>query len=121
MRGDKIRLHGMVFYGYHGASQAEREVGQRFIVDVEVQRDLSVAGVSDDISDTVNYSEVFRLIKEVVEGSKRELIESVAETIAQRMLDSFDLDAVTVVVKKPEAPIKNSVLDHVAVEINRSR
>ena len=121
MSTDKIQLIGMVFYGYHGATRAEQETGQRFIIDLEVHRSLNVAGKSDDIVDTVNYSEIFRLVKKVVEGSSRKLIEAVAETIAQQILDAFDVDAVNVVVKKPEAPIKASILRYVSVEIHRSR
>ena len=118
---DKIRLEGMVFYGFHGVNPAEQESGQRFVVDLEAQRDLSAAGVSDDLADTVNYSRLYRLVKEVVEGPSRKLLENLAETIAQRVLDGFDVDAVTVRVKKPEAPIKGSVLSYAGVEIIRER
>jgi dihydroneopterin aldolase len=118
---DKIQLEGMVFYGYHGVNPAEREAGQRFVVDLEVQRDLRAAGLSDDPADTVSYSDLYRLVKEVVEGPGRNLLEHVAETIARRVLDECQVDAVRVKVKKPEAPIKGSILRHAAVEIVRER
>ena len=118
---DKIQLEGMVFYGYHGVNAAEQELGQRFVVDLEVQRDLRQAGGSDELRDTVNYSHLFRLVKEVVEGPSRRLLESVAEAIAQGVLDGFEVDAVRVRVKKPEASVKGSVMAHAAVEVFRER
>ena len=116
---DKIQLEGMVFYGFHGASPAEQEVGQRFVVDLEVQRDLRSAGLSDELRDTVSYSHLFRLVKEVLEGPRHKLLEFLAENIAQRVLSEFDVDAVRVKVKKPEVPMKGSILAHAAVEIIR--
>ena len=121
MTVDKIRLEGMVFYGFHGVNPAEQESGQRFVVDLEVRRDLQVAGASDDPADTINYSQFYRLVKEVVEGPSRKLLENLAETIAEGVLDGFDVDDVTVRVKKPEAPIKGSVLSYAGVEIFRDR
>ena len=121
MSRDKIQLKGMVFYGYHGVSPAEQELGQRFVVDLETQRELGVAGLSDDPEDTVNYSRMYRLVREIMEGPSRRLLESLAETIAQRVLADFDVDAITVRVKKPEVPMKGSILDYAAVEIFRER
>ena len=121
MTQDRIQLKGMIFYGFHGVDQAEREVGQRFVVDLEVNRDLRAAGISDDIGDTVSYVELYRVAKEVVEGPGRRLLENLAETIAQRVLEGFEVDAVRVAVKKPEAPIKGSVLSHAGVEIFRQK
>jgi dihydroneopterin aldolase len=118
---DKILLEGMVFYGFHGASSAEQEVGQRFVVDLEVHRDLRKPGISDDLVDTVSYSKLFKLAKDVLEGPRRKLLENVAETIAQRTLDQYPVDAVRVKVMKPEVPIKGSILAHAAVEIFRER
>ena len=105
MDRDKIQLIGMVFYGFHGISPSEQELGQRFVVDLEVARDLRAAGLSDDPDDTINYSRMYRLIKEVVEGPSRKLLENLAETIAQ----------------KPEVPMKGSILSHAGVEIFRLR
>ncbi len=116
---DKIVLEGMIFYGFHGASSAEQEVGQRFAVDLEVECDLSQAGLSDDLSDTINYSKLFKLTREVLEGPSRKLLENVAETVANRILDEYGVDAVLVRIKKPEAPVKGSVLSYAGVEITR--
>src|SRR5262245_31093928 len=117
---DSIRLEGMVFYGFHGVGPAERELGQRFLVDVELERDLRRPGHSDELADTTNYSQVYRIVKAVVEGPPRNLLEALAESIAAALLDSFrGLGAVRVRVSKPNAPVKGAVLANVSVEIER--
>ena len=121
MAGDKIHLAGMVFYGYHGARLAERELGQRFIVDLELEMDLSVAGRTDALADTASYSNVYAVVKQVMEEGSHSLLESLAETIAGLILEAFKVDAVRVMVKKPEAPIQGSVMSYAAVEITRRR
>ena len=121
MSSDRIILKGMLFYGFHGASPAEQEVGQRFVVDLEVRRDLRVAGGSDSLGDTVSYSQLYRIVKGVLEGQRRKLLENVAETVAQLVLREFEVESVRVRVKKPEVPMKGSILDYAAVEILRER
>lgn len=119
-RNDRIRLEGMLFYGHHGVDPAEKSLGQRFIVDVELERDLRKAGRTDDLHDTVNYAHVYRIAKQVMEGSSKNLIEAVAEEIARRIAASCsDVEAIRVRVRKPDVPIKGSVLDAAAVEIER--
>jgi dihydroneopterin aldolase len=118
---DRIQLEGMVFYGYHGVGPEEQSLGQRFVVDIEVEKDLRTAGATDEISDTVNYSELYRTVKEIVEGPSRKLLENVAETISRQVLLKFDVEAVRVKVKKPEVPMKGSILKHASVEIFRER
>ncbi|MGB9791788.1 MAG: dihydroneopterin aldolase [Thermacetogeniaceae bacterium] len=117
---DKIILRGMEFFGYHGVLPAERELGQRFVVDVELACDLEAAGSSDDLSKSVDYSEVFELVAQIVTGEPYRLIESVAERIAQEILRRFAVDEVLVRVKKPQAPLKG-VFSWVGVEITRRR
>ncbi|MGE5620813.1 MAG: dihydroneopterin aldolase [Sphingomonadaceae bacterium] len=121
MAEDKIILQGMTFYGFHGVNPEERELGQRFVVDLELSKDLSAAGLSDDLGMTVNYAAVFKVAREVVEGDACRLIETVAERLAAAILARFPVEAVRVRVRKPWAPIKGSVLDFVAVEIHRKR
>src|SRR5450830_318596 len=121
MAGDRIILQGMVFYGYHGVNPEERELGQRFIVDLELEKDLSAAGLSDDLTQTVNYASAYKLAREVVEGQPCNLIETVAERLATALLSHLSIDGVRVRVRKPWAPVKGSVMDSVAVEIVRKR
>ena len=118
---DKIILSGMTFYGFHGMSAAEQELGQRFELDVVAELDLSAAGASDALEDTVSYTELYRMIREVMEGPSRRLIEHVAETIAQRVLSETKVQRVRVSVRKPKPPMKGSVLDYAAVEIVRGK
>ena len=116
---DKIELKGMTFYGFHGVNPAEKELGQRFIVDLDIFTDLSKAGQTDDLNDTVDYSEVYRAVRDVVEGPSLNLLESVVAAIAERALAYHGVEAVRVRLRKPEVPMKGSVLTHAAVEIYR--
>ena len=121
MTTDRIILEGMRFYAYHGGSQEERSLGQPFQVDMEAQLDLSVAGRSDDRDDTVSYTHLYRVVKEVMEEEPKNLLETLAEEIARRTLESFPVDAVRVQVKKTSPPIKGAVLSGAAVEVYRTR
>ncbi|CAN5664727.1 dihydroneopterin aldolase [soil metagenome] len=122
MAGDRILLEGMVFYGYHGVHAEEQRLGQRFVVDIEAVCDLRAAASSDDVEVTASYSDLFRVTRTVVEGEPRNLIEAVAESIASEILKSFpSVEEIVVTVRKPEAPIKGSVLKSVGVQIRRER
>lgn len=116
---DRIVVKDMVFYAYHGVFEAEREIGQRFEVDVELHLDLRSAAQTDDIDKTINYVEVYTAIKEVVEEQEFRLIESLAEAIAALILSAYDLEAVVVRVRKPSVPI-GGVVGGVEVEITRT-
>ena len=112
----------MRFYAFHGVNPEERTLGQRFTVDVVLAVDLRQAGQSDDLADTVSYSAVYKLVRGIVEGEPRALIEAVAETVAAEILAGFPPVAlVTVTVRKPEVPMKGSMLDAAGVRIVRSR
>ena len=121
MSSDKIQLNGMRFYGFHGVDAAEQSLGQVFVVDVEILCDLGTSAISDDISDTINYSEVYALVRETVQGTSHNLIERVAHNIAERVLGDFCAASVRVNVKKPNVSIQNGILDHAGVEIFRER
>lgn len=119
---DRIVLEGMVFHGRHGVLPAERELGQPFVVDVELWLDLGPAGLSDDLAKTVDYGEVHRLAKQVVEGDPVDLTETVAERIANATLEEHPLvEVVRVKVKKPNVRLGDTVLDGSAVQIVRRR
>lgn len=121
-RHDSIFLEGMVFHGRHGILPAERELGQPFIVDVELRLDLRPAGLSDDLKKTVDYREVHRIAKQVVEGEPAGLTETIAERIANATLEEHpSVEAVRVKVKKPNVRLGDTVLDGSAVEILRHR
>jgi dihydroneopterin aldolase len=119
-RGDWIRLEGMIFYGLHGVDPAEKTLGQRFTVDVALQRNLRKPGRSDDLHDTINYAHVYRIAKQVMEGPSKNLIEALAEEIARRIAEACSgVETIRVRVRKPEVPIKGSVLTAATVEIER--
>jgi len=114
---DRILMEGMAFYGRHGVFPAERELGARFSVDVELLGDLHAAGASDRLEDTIDYAHAYDLVREVVEGEPCHLLEAVAERIADRLLKLPRVDRVVVRVhKKPPLP---GEFRSVAVEVSR--
>ncbi len=118
---DYIYLSQMEFYGFHGVLPEEKKLGQRFIVDVKLQLDLKKAGKTDRLEESVNYADVFETCKEVVEGRTFNLIETVAENIADELLSRFKkIQICTVKVIKPDPPISGHY-QSVAVEITRQR
>lgn len=102
---DKIILTEMEFIGHHGCTEEERKHGQKFSVDIELELDLFKAGNSDKLEDSVDYVKIFNHAKHVVCEMEYNLIETVAESIADNIIVDFDkIKSVTVKVKKA-API----------------
>ena len=66
---DKIILKGIQFHGYHGVTEAERQLGQKYEIDLELMTDLSAAGKTDDLTHTINYAQVVQLAIEI--GTQR--------------------------------------------------
>jgi 7,8-dihydroneopterin aldolase/epimerase/oxygenase len=122
MSEDRILLEGMIFHGRHGTLHAEHELGQPFVVSIELRLDLRPAGTSDDLTKTVDYSEVHRTTRDIVEGSPVQLTETLAERIAATTLDEHpEVEAVKVKVAKPHVRLDDTVLSGSAVEILRRR
>lgn len=117
---DTIVLKGMRFYGYHGVLPAEREQGQEFTVDVALDIELRGAGQADDLAQTVDYREVYSRTREVLEGTPRRLLESLAESVADRLLTLDRVTGVTVSVRKPHVRLPGP-LDYSEVTIRRAR
>lgn len=118
---DKISVNQMSFFGYHGVFPEETKLGQRFIVDLDVFCNLQKAGISDDLSYSINYAELYILSREIVEGKPYKLIEAVAEKIASDVLERFPrVNEVKVKVIKPDPPIAGHY-QSVSVEITRRR
>jgi 7,8-dihydroneopterin aldolase/epimerase/oxygenase len=115
----KVVLKNMMFYGYHGVYEHEREMGQRFFVDVELVLDFTKAVASDALEDTLNYVAVYDEIKMVMETHKFRLLEALAGRIADTLLTGR-VTTVTVRVRKPSVPLP-APLDYVEVELTRSR
>ena len=112
-------MEGMAFFGRHGVFPAERELGARFTVDVELEADLSRAASTDRLDDTVNYARAYELVRGVVEGEPCHLLESVAERIAARLLELPRVERATVRVQK--RPPLEGEFRAFGVELVRSR
>jgi len=117
---DRIVLHDMAFMGRHGVLEREQHEDQPFHVDVELGLDLHPAGIDDDLSRTVDYGAVFETCRSIVESTRFQLIEALAEAIAHELLADFPIDEVTVRVRKPNAPIEGTFA-YAGVEIRRLR
>ncbi|KMO86217.1 dienelactone hydrolase [Megasphaera cerevisiae DSM 20462] len=117
---DKIVLKGMRFYGYHGCLPEETKNGQPFYIDAVLYLDLSNAGQSDLLSDTVDYSQVYGLIHEIVEQRIYRLIERLAAVIADQLMLQFPFSGVDITVHKPQAPVGGSC-DDVYVFVERRK
>lgn len=117
---DKILLQNMVFYAYHGVFDYEREHGQRFYVDVELGTDMKEAGELDDLKFAVDYTTVYKKVKEIAETYRCKLLESLASNISDELLKFDRIDSVTVRIRKPAVPIPGQI-DYVQLEVTRRR
>ncbi|AYU53952.1 dihydroneopterin aldolase [Staphylococcus debuckii] len=116
---DTIFLNGMRFYGYHGVLQAENDIGQIFVVDITLKVDLTAAGASDAVEDTVNYAEVYADVKEIMEGEPKNLLEHLATLIAKRINSHYNRVLETKVRITKETPPIPGHYDGVGIEITR--
>ncbi|NCX39740.1 MAG: dihydroneopterin aldolase [Actinobacteria bacterium] len=91
---DKISLTGISGFGYHGVLESERKSGQEFLVDVVLYCDLSEAGKSDDLSKTINYADVAALIHKRIIGESVNLLERLAQLIAEDIINNFDVNGI---------------------------
>ena len=118
---DKIILRGVEAHGYHGFYDFERESGQPFIVDAELELDISSAVTKDDLEQSVDYNDLAILIHNEIKGEPARLAETLAERIAQKILAAYQrVDEVKITVHKPRAPISVPYGD-VSIVIKRSR
>ena len=113
-----VEITGLSLYTHHGVTAAEREVGQRLVIDVRLDLGESDATATDAIEDTVDYAEVCQLIALVAQQRSHRTLERLCSTIADRLLADYDLEGVWVKAAKPEPPIALSV-DEVSVEVWR--
>lgn len=117
---DEIVLTGLRVFGRHGVYQHEREDGQEFVIDLRLVLDLGPAAASDDVQDTVHYGELAERVAAVVAGEPVDLIETLAERIADAALADGRVRETVVTVHKPQAPIALAFQD-VAVTVRRAR
>jgi dihydroneopterin aldolase len=117
---DEITLKGLRIFGRHGVYDHERREGQHFVVDVTLYVSTVAAAGSDDVADTVHYGEVAEEVAAIVGGEPVNLLETLAQRIADALLAREGVKMVAVTVHKPGAPIDLEFTD-VSVTIRRSR
>ncbi|MBN9202714.1 MAG: dihydroneopterin aldolase [Microbacterium sp. SCN 70-18] len=117
---DRITLSGLRVFGYHGVYDDEKRDGQDFVVDLRLVLDTRPAAASDDVADTVHYGELAASVAAVVAGDPVDLLETLAQRIADVALADARVARVEVTVHKPQAPIALQ-FDDVSVTIARSR
>lgn len=117
---DCIQLTKIRCYGYTGYLQEEQVLGQWFEVDLTLWLDLAAAGESDEIADTIDYRGVIETVKQIVKTSKFALIEKLATTIANAILELDRVQQVQVRLHKPGAPIPDFG-GNITLEITRTR
>jgi dihydroneopterin aldolase len=118
--GDHLRLNDIVLFAHLGVTEAERKVGQRIHIDLDLEMELAQAADTDALGNTVNYEAVYRLVESVVEGSQHRLMESLAGTLIGHLFESFPAHRIRVRVRKPNVPFAGS-LASAEVELVRSR
>jgi 7,8-dihydroneopterin aldolase/epimerase/oxygenase len=118
---DTIFITGVVIHARHGVMEHETEVGQRFVIDLELSADLSEAAQTDHLSDTVSYASVVSTATAAFKNTNYKLLERAAGAVAEAILATFArIDAVKVTVHKPHAPIA-AIFEDVGVVLTRKR
>jgi 7,8-dihydroneopterin aldolase/epimerase/oxygenase len=120
IRVDRVALRGLRARGHHGVFPREREEGQTFVVDVVLGLDTRPAAADDDLAKTVHYGIVAEEVVGIVQGDPVDLIETLAERIAQQCLGHDGVHEAEVTVHKPDAPI-TVPFDDVTITITRRR
>lgn len=115
-----IYIDGLEVYGYHGVLSEEKVLGQQFVFDLRLSMEECVGVVSDDVGDAIDYTEVIDAVTEVAGCESYNLLERLAGSIAQSLLDRFPVDSVWVRVTKPHPPIP-CALRGVGVELEVRR
>ena len=118
---DKIIIKNLELYCYHGVNPEEKEEGQVFVFSVIASVDLTKPCKTDNVDDTVSYAKMIKTIRRVAESENNDLIERVAQRVADALFEEYDkILELDITVKKPQAPIKAD-FDYVAVQIERTR
>ena len=115
-----IELHGIELHGHHGVLEHERQEGQRFLVDLDLEVAETTAAETDRIEDAVDYRDVVASVVEVWDARAYTLLEALASALADALLDRFPLVRVRVRVRKPDVELERPV-DHAAVVVERLR
>jgi dihydroneopterin aldolase len=118
---DRIFITGLALHSYHGVMPHEAKVGQTFILDLELDIDLSTAALSDKVKDTVSYDKVVACVSDVFCAQRFRLIETAAGRVAEAVLEDFPrVNAVKVTIHKPHAPVAATFND-IGITLTRRR
>jgi len=110
----KIRINNAKFFSYHGVLEYEKEFGNEFEADIEMDCDIPDLSLSDDLRQTVNYLEVYNLVRSLFMEEKFNLIETLNILICKTILEKFPLvNTVEVRIRKPNAPL--GIIDSVEI------
>lgn len=121
MTVDRIAVRNLALFAYHGVFEGEREIGQRFYLDVVVEANLVPASSADAVDKTVDYAALVKVVSEAFTEKRQKLLETLAERVANSVFERFAIArAVEVTIRKPSAPIE-AVFDCVEIQIRRTR
>ena len=115
-----IRLKNMTFYGYHGVYDFEKEKGTDFEIDLELFTPLLKSSKSDNIEDTINYEDIYELVKKAFKSKSYFLLEKLADSISMSIFKEHKIDKLIIRVRKINAPL-NGKLDSVEIELKREK
>jgi dihydroneopterin aldolase len=113
----KVELHGLELHGHHGVLEEERQAGQRFVYDVELE--VGDRGASDRLEDAVDYREVAAAVLEVNARQFR-LLEALATAVADTQVERFPVERVQVRVRKPEVRPAGLGVEYAAATVERA-
>lgn len=113
-----IEIGGLSLYTHHGVTEAEREIGQRLVLDLRIEVGACDATVTDRVEDTVDYGEVCQTVALVAQQRSYKTLERLCTAIADRLLEQYEAESVWVKAAKPEPPIPLPVQE-VSVEVVR--
>jgi 7,8-dihydroneopterin aldolase/epimerase/oxygenase len=113
-----IEIGGLSLYTHHGVTEAEREVGQRLVLDLRIEVGTCDATVTDLVEDTVDYADVCQTVALAAQQRSYKTLERLCAAIADRLIDQYDAESVWVKAAKPEPPIPLPV-EEVSVEVYR--
>lgn len=117
---DKIALEGLEFYAYHGFYEEERKIGNKYGLDITVSTDFSKGAKHDDLEGTVNYEDLYQIVKKEMEVSSK-LLENIGNRITESIFNKFNtVETVEVVIRKFNPPI-GGVCKASAITIVRNR
>ncbi|MFL5780875.1 MAG: dihydroneopterin aldolase [Thermoleophilaceae bacterium] len=112
----RVEISGLSLYTHHGVEEAERAVGQRLVFDLSFELGECDATVTDRVEDTVDYADVCQQVALAAQERSYKTLERLCSAVADRMIDRYDAEGVTVRASKPEPPIALPV-DEVSVEV----